>query len=124
MKRPYPVRDRVPFAARLDEVGTATAVPQSADLQPLPFPDALDPSVADRPARLAQQNFNLAIAVAAILAGQLNDAGRQPFGILTAPRDLALLSLPRHIGPPFMQNDILQVAVAIAQINAELILCS
>jgi hypothetical protein len=60
------------------------------DLQPLPIPGALDPSVADRPTRLVQQSCNLAIAVAAIVAGQRNDVGRQPFAILTAPRDLAL----------------------------------
>jgi hypothetical protein len=54
------------------------------DLQPLPFPGALDPSVADRPTRLVQQSCNLAIAVAAIVAGQRNDVGHQPFAILTA----------------------------------------
>ena len=31
-----------------------------------------------------------AIAIAAILARQFGDIGRQPFGILSAPRDLAL----------------------------------
>ena len=39
---------------------------------------------------MQQQGRNLAIAIAAILAHQLGDIGRQPFGILSAPRDIAL----------------------------------
>jgi len=39
---------------------------------------------------LAQQAGDLAIAVAHILAGQLDHVGCQPFGVLSAPRDLAL----------------------------------
>ena len=50
----------------------------------------LNPPVTDRPTGLAQQGRNLAIAIAAILARQLGDIGRQPFGILSAPLDLAL----------------------------------
>ncbi len=57
---------------------------------PLASPDPLDPAIADRPARLAKQGSNLAVAVAAILPGQLNHIGSQPCGILSAPRDLAL----------------------------------
>ena len=60
------------------------------DLQPLPFPDPLDPPVTDRPAGLPQQGSDLAIAIAAILAGELDDIGCQLFGILSAPRGLAL----------------------------------
>src|SRR5436305_42104 len=60
------------------------------DLQPLASPDRLDPLVVDQPAGLAQQLGDLAIAVAAILPGQLDDVGRQPRFIVTAPRDLAL----------------------------------
>ena len=60
------------------------------DLQPLASPDPLDPLVVDQPAGPAQQLGDLAIAVAAILPGQLDDVGRQPLFILTAPRDLAL----------------------------------
>ena len=47
------------------------------------------PSLTDQP-RLAQQSSDLAIAVAAILPRQLDHVGRQSFGILSAPRDLAL----------------------------------
>jgi hypothetical protein len=43
-----------------------------------------------QPAGPAQQRGNLAIAVATILAGQLDDVGRQPLVVLTALRDLAL----------------------------------
>ena len=60
------------------------------NLQPLTLPDPLDPAIADRPAGLAQQSSNLAVAVAAILARQLDDIRREPFSILSAPRDLAL----------------------------------
>lgn len=59
-------------------------------LQPLPPPDPLHSAVADRPAGLAQQSRNLAIAITAVLASKLDDVGRQPFGIFPAPRDLAL----------------------------------
>src|SRR5262249_6583800 len=40
------------------------------DLQPLASPDTLDPLVVDYPARLPQQFGDLAIAVAARIAGQ------------------------------------------------------
>jgi hypothetical protein len=59
-------------------------------LQPLSPPDPLYPAVADRAARLAQQSGDLAVAIAAVLPGQLDDIGRQSCGILSAPRDLAL----------------------------------
>ena len=61
------------------------------NLQPLAPPDPLDPLVVDQPAAPAQQLGDLAIAVAAILPGQLDDVGCQPLFVLTALRDLALL---------------------------------
>jgi len=60
------------------------------DLQPLASPDPFDPLVVDQPAGPAQQLGDLAIAIAAILPGQLDDVGRQPFFVGMAPRDLAL----------------------------------
>ena len=60
------------------------------DLQPLPSPDPLDPLVVDDPARLLQQPGNLAIAVAAVLPGKLDDVGGEPLFVVTAPRCLAL----------------------------------
>ena len=60
------------------------------DLQPLTSPDPLNPLVIDQPAGPAKQRGDLAIAVAAILPGQLDDIVRQPCFIVTAPRDLAL----------------------------------
>jgi hypothetical protein len=59
-------------------------------LQPLALPDALDPLVIDRPARLAQQRSDLAIAVATVLPGKLDNIGRKTLLVVTAPRDLAL----------------------------------
>jgi hypothetical protein len=59
-------------------------------LQPLASPDPLDPFVVDEPAGPAQQLGDLAIAIAAILPGQLDDVGRQPLFIVTPLRDLAL----------------------------------
>ena len=55
------------------------------DLQPLTSPDPLDPLVIDEPAGIPQQSCNLAIAVTAILASQLDDVGGQP---LPRPRGL------------------------------------
>ena len=60
------------------------------DLQPLASPDTLDPLVVDYPARLAQQSCDLAIAVAAVLPGKLDNIGRQTLLVVTAARDLAL----------------------------------
>ena len=60
------------------------------DLQPLASPDALDPLVVDDPARLAQQPCHLAIAVAAVLLGKLDNIDRQTLLVLMAARDLAL----------------------------------
>ena len=60
------------------------------DLQPLASPDPFDPLVVDDPARLLQQPSDLAIAVAAVLAGQRNNVGGEQLFVITAPRDLAL----------------------------------
>jgi len=68
---------------------TALRLP-GGNLQPLASPDPLDPLVVDEPAGPAQQLGDLAIAIAAILAGQLDDVGGQPLFIVTASRDLAL----------------------------------
>ena len=59
------------------------------DLQPLTLPDPLDPRVADQPAGITQQRSDLAVAIAAV-PGQFDYVGRQPFRILSAPRDLTL----------------------------------
>ena len=60
------------------------------NLQALASPDPLDPRVTDQPASITQQGGNLAIAIAAVLSSKFDHVGRQPFGIFTAPRDLAL----------------------------------
>jgi hypothetical protein len=60
------------------------------DLQPLASPNPLDPLIVIDPACLAQQFGDLAITVAAILPGKLDDVGAQPFLILGASWDLAL----------------------------------
>jgi hypothetical protein len=60
------------------------------DFQPLASPDPLDPFVVDQPASSAQQLGDLAIAIPAVLPGQLNNVVGQPVFIVTAPRYLAL----------------------------------
>jgi hypothetical protein len=60
------------------------------DLQPLAPPDPLDPLIVDQPAGPAQQLGDLAITIAAILPGQLDDIGSQLCLIIAASRDLAL----------------------------------
>src|SRR5262249_8999479 len=60
------------------------------DFETLASPDALDPLVVDRPARLTKQPGALAIAVAAVWPSQLADIGREPFLIRTTTRDFAL----------------------------------
>ena len=60
------------------------------DFQPLASPDPLDPLVVDEPASLLQQPGDLAIAVAAVLPGKINDVGSELLFVFTAPRYLAL----------------------------------
>jgi hypothetical protein len=60
------------------------------DLQPLALPDTLDPLVVDYPARLAQQLGDLAIAIAAVLPGKLDNIGGETLLVVTTARDLAL----------------------------------
>jgi len=60
------------------------------DLQPLAPPDPLDPLVIHLPAGSAQHRRDATIAVTAILPGQLDDVGGQPFFIVTTDRNLAL----------------------------------
>jgi hypothetical protein len=59
------------------------------DLQPLALPDTLDP-VVDCPARLAQECGDLAIAIAAVLPGKLDNIGRETLLVVTTARNLAL----------------------------------
>jgi hypothetical protein len=52
---------------------------------------SLDALVVDHPARgRAQQLGDLAVAVPPVPARELDDVGRQPLFIITAPRELAL----------------------------------
>jgi len=60
------------------------------DLQPLTLPDTLDPLVVDCPARLAQERGDLAIAIAAVLPGKLDNIGAETLLVLTTARGLAL----------------------------------
>ena len=61
------------------------------DLQPLAAPDPLHPLVVDHPARRGPQQLgDLAVAVAAVLARELDDVGGEPFLVVPAPRELAL----------------------------------
>jgi hypothetical protein len=60
------------------------------NLQPLTPPDPLDPLVIDEPARMPQQSGNLAVAIPAILACQLDDVGGQPLLVVAALWNLAL----------------------------------
>jgi hypothetical protein len=60
------------------------------NLQPLASPDPLDPLVIDQPTSPAQQFGNLAIAVATVLPGQLDNVGAEPCFIVSAVRKLAL----------------------------------
>ena len=75
----------------------AVVEPQAAALrlpcghfQPLASPDPLDPLVVDEPSGPAQQLGDLAIAVAAILPGQIDGVGRQKLCVLTALLSLTL----------------------------------
>src|SRR5262249_12487464 len=60
------------------------------NLEPLTLPDTLDPLVVDCPAPLAQQRGDLAIAIAAVLPGKLDNIGGETPLVVTTARDLAL----------------------------------
>jgi hypothetical protein len=91
----------------------------SWDLQPLASPDTLDPLVVDYPARLPQQFGDLAIAVAAVLPGKLNNIGRETLLVVTTTRDLALCRamLPERrtgatLGDMQLRSDLLNTGAA------------
>src|SRR4029453_1242056 len=60
------------------------------DLQPLALPDTLDPLVVDFPSRLGQQGGDLAIAIAAVVPGKLDNIGCETLLVVTTAWDLAL----------------------------------
>src|SRR5262245_59293201 len=60
------------------------------NLQPLTLPATLDPLVVDCPACLAQELGDLAIAIAAVLPGKLDNIGCETLLVLTTAWDLAL----------------------------------
>jgi hypothetical protein len=55
-----------------------------------PGTSTMQGQTATRSARLAQQSSDLAIAIATVLPGQLDDIGREPFLIAPTARDFAL----------------------------------
>jgi hypothetical protein len=89
------------------------------DLQPLASPDTLDPLVVDCPAPLAQQRGDLAIAIAAVLPGKLDNIGGETLLVLTTARDLALrrAMLPERrtgatLGDMQLRSDLLNAGTA------------
>lgn len=60
------------------------------NLQSLAQPDPFDPFVIDQPTRVSQQRRDLAVTVAAIETGKLNDGGSQTLFVFSAPRCPAL----------------------------------
>ena len=79
-----------PDAGSVSQPEATTLRLPGRNLQPLAAPDPLHPLVVDEPAGPAQQLGDLAIAIAAILAGQLDDVGGQPLLVVTALRNLTL----------------------------------
>jgi len=89
------------------------------DLQPLALPDTLDPLVVDCPARLAQQRSDLAIAIAAVLPGKLDNIGGETLLVVTTAQDLALrrAMLPERragatLGDMQLRSDLLNAGTA------------
>src|SRR5262249_12520591 len=82
------------------------------NLQPLTLPDTLDPLVVDCPARLAQQRSDLAIAIATVLPGKLDNIGGETPLVVTTTRDLALRRVPERrtgttLGDVQLRSDLL-----------------
>ena len=73
------------------------------NFQPLAPPDPFDPLVVDDPAGGRSQKLrNFPIAVAAILTGELNDVGGQPFFVISPRRypSLRRTVLSKHTADP------------------------
>src|SRR5262249_36879264 len=85
----WPLRS-APDARSVTQPQAAALGLSGGDFQPLASPDPLNPLVIDQPAGAARQRGDLAIAIAAIPPGQLDDVGGQPGFIVSALRDLAL----------------------------------
>jgi hypothetical protein len=81
---------------------------------------SLHPLVVDQPARgRAQQLGDLAVAVAAVPAGELDEVGGEPFLVVPAPRELALRravlaerSAHAALGEPELVADVLDADAA------------
>jgi hypothetical protein len=108
-----------PHARSVGQPESAALGLLSWDLQPLASPDTLDPLVVDYPARLPQQFGNLAIAVAAVLPGKLDNIGRETLLVVTTMRDLALCRamLPERrtgatLGDMQLRSDLLNTGAA------------
>jgi hypothetical protein len=87
------------------------------DLEPLASPDTLDPLVVNYPARLPQQFGDLAIAVAAVLPGKLDNIGRETLLVVTTARDLCRAMLPERrtgatLGDMQLRSDLLNAGTA------------
>jgi hypothetical protein len=89
-------------------------------LQPLASPDPLHPLVIHHPAgRGPQQLRDLAVAVAAVPARELDDVGRELFFVVPAPRGFALrravlTECPAHpaLGELKLPSDVLDAGAA------------
>jgi hypothetical protein len=85
-----------PLGAKTDAGSVCQPKPAALGLpggnfQPLAPPYPFDPLVVDDPARARPQQLrDLPIAIAAILAGQFDDVGRQPFLVVSALGNAAL----------------------------------
>lgn len=87
------VREPQPAALRL----------LGGNFQPLAPPDPFDPFVVDDPAGGRSQKLrDLPIAIAAILTGEFNDVGGQPFFVISPLRNVALrrTMMPEHTANP------------------------
>jgi hypothetical protein len=73
------------------------------NFQPLPSPDPLDPLVIHDPTGSRTQEFcDLAVAVTTVLAGEINDVGREPLVIVSPLRNTPLrrTMLSEHAADP------------------------
>ena len=106
-----------PNARSVGQPETAALGLLMGNLEPLTLPDTLDPLVVDCPAR--QQRGDLAIAVAAVLPGKLDNIGGETPLVVTTARDLALrrAMLPERgtgatLGDMQLRSDLLNAGTA------------
>ena len=82
------------------------------NLQPLTLPDTLDPLIVDYPARLAQELGDLAIVIATVWPGKLDNIGCETRCSSSRPSMLPERRTGATLGDMQLRSDLLDAGTA------------